>query len=87
VNSDRIEAIQKACAYPDSQSVASALKQVWNECSQEHGQENENQRKALQIILDMRYCDESLVDAQMIAAMVLNPQDYSLEARQSQGLR
>jgi hypothetical protein len=49
-------------------------------------QENDNQRKALQIILDMRYCDESLTDAQMIAAMVLNPQDYSLEARQAQGL-
>ena len=46
---------------------------------------NKNQRKALKIILDMRN-ESGLIDAQLIAAMVLNPQDYSLEARQSQGL-
>ena len=50
-------------------------------------QDNENQRKALQLILDLRGSGESLCDAQMIAGMVLNPQDYDLESRQAQGLR
>lgn len=36
MNAARIEEIQKACAYPESHSVAMALCQVWNECSQEH---------------------------------------------------
>lgn len=35
MNAARIEEIQKACAYPESHSVALALAQVWNECSQE----------------------------------------------------
>ena len=35
MNSDRIEELMKATAYPESQSVYSALMQVWNECSQE----------------------------------------------------
>lgn len=33
MNAARIEEIQKACAYPESHSVAQALYQVWNECS------------------------------------------------------
>jgi len=35
MNTDRIEEIQKATAYPDSQSVQQALLKVWNECSNE----------------------------------------------------
>ena len=35
MNSDRIKEIQEATAYPESVSVMSALKQVWNECAQE----------------------------------------------------
>ena len=36
MNSDRIEEIQKQCAYPDSQSVAAALMQVWIETAMEY---------------------------------------------------
>jgi len=35
MNSDRIKEIQEATAYPESTSVMTALKQVWNECEQE----------------------------------------------------
>jgi len=34
MNSDRIEAIQKESAYPESVSVQLALLQVWTECEQ-----------------------------------------------------
>ena len=34
MNSDRIKEIQNKCAYPNSNSVAQALMQVWNECEQ-----------------------------------------------------
>jgi len=34
MNSDRIEAIQKETAYPESISVQQALLTVWNECEQ-----------------------------------------------------
>ncbi len=36
MNSNRIEEIQKSTAYPKSQSVMLALKQVWNECEHSH---------------------------------------------------
>jgi len=35
MNTERIKEIQSKTAYPNSQSVASALLQVWNECKQE----------------------------------------------------
>ena len=35
MDSNRIEEIQKGTAYPNSVSVMSALKQVWNECEHE----------------------------------------------------
>ena len=36
MNSERIEEIQKQTAYPESQSVFTALHQVWNEVGQEY---------------------------------------------------
>ena len=39
MTSDRIEQIQKECAYPDSVSVMNALMQVWNEVAQEYEKE------------------------------------------------
>lgn len=36
MNTNRIEAIHKATAYPDSISVQQALLKVWNECSYEY---------------------------------------------------
>ena len=35
MNSERIKKIQEQTAYPESVSVMTALKQVWNECEQE----------------------------------------------------
>jgi len=35
MNSDRIQEIQETTPYPQSHSVAQALKQVWNECQQD----------------------------------------------------
>lgn len=47
--------------------------------------ESENLRKALLTILEMgNEC--GMIDAQMIAAMAINPDDYSKAARNSQGL-
>lgn len=46
MDSERIRAIQAATAYPESHSVAAALKQVWHECSGE-------QAEARQIIRDL----------------------------------
>lgn len=39
MDSDRIKAIQKETAYPDSVSVQQALLKVWNECEQENKQD------------------------------------------------
>lgn len=49
MNSERIEEIQKQCAYPESQSVFNALHQVWNEVGQEYQAElaEKNARIAL----------------------------------------
>ena len=44
-------------------------------------------RRGLEIILAMRSLNgESLIDAQMIAAMTLYPADYPNEALEAQGL-
>lgn len=45
MNSDRIQAIQSATAYPQSHSVKAALLKVWNECGQELAKEH-NEIKA-----------------------------------------
>ena len=40
MNSKRIQEIQSTTAYPDSNSVAQALKQVWNECGHDFKKSN-----------------------------------------------
>jgi hypothetical protein len=39
MTSGRIKEIQEQTAYPESVSVMLALKQVWNECQQEHNKQ------------------------------------------------
>lgn len=57
MNSDRIKEIQKATAHPESQSVKSALLQVWNEC----GQEYEAEKKQLQQQINQLNLDKTML--------------------------
>lgn len=51
-------------------------------------EDNANMEKALRGILKMRDCDgEDLLDAQLMAAMAVNPEDYDADARAGWGLR
>jgi len=48
MNTYRIEEIQKQCAYPDSQSVYTAMCQVWNEVGQEYQEDIQELKQQLE---------------------------------------
>lgn len=73
MNSDRIKEIQNTTAYPESRSVHSALKQVWNECEQESNKDIEAYKNRIKVLqnLNTRYREKLGISNEPVDALGL----------------